>query len=46
MRARQNCSKDPFSRSNNRGLVVDPLPISTTAVTRERGNQDEIAQIW
>jgi hypothetical protein len=46
MRAWKNCSADPFRRSNNRGLIVDPLPISTTVVTKERLNQDENVQIW
>jgi hypothetical protein len=46
MRADENSSRIPFSRSDNNDFAKDPLPISVAAMTRERGKQGKNAQIW
>jgi hypothetical protein len=39
-------SRIGISRSDNNELTADPLPIFITKMTRERGKQGKIAQIW
>jgi hypothetical protein len=46
IRSKKNSSRVATSRSTNSSLVGGPLPVSTNAVTKERGSQDEIARIW
>jgi hypothetical protein len=39
-------SREGARRSAKSRVVGDPLPISTAAVARERGIDDDLAQIW
>jgi hypothetical protein len=46
IRSKKRSSRDPSSRSAKSSFARESLPLFTTTVTRERGIQEEDAQIW